>query len=321
MSSPEIAVVVPSHDRPLRLRWLLNALEDQTLDRRRWEVVVAHDSSEPATRALLESHPLAKAGILRHVRLPAASAPPGANRNAGWQAARAPLIAFTDDDCRPPSDWLERALEAGLRNPGAIVQGTTRPDPEEWNLFHAPHCHTQWITPPVPFAQACNILYPRAVLETMGGFDEELFTGEDTELWVRAQDAGVPYVGAPEMLTFHAILPQLLTTQLRSVWRWQDLPRVIKRHPSLRRHFPLWIFWKRTHVWMPAAVAAAILSWRSPLYGVLAVPYLVHAVPHHGVHPRNRFAGLAQLPGRVAIDATEFAALARGSFRHRTLFL
>ena len=30
---PEIAVVVPSHDRPVRLRWLLNALEEQTLPR------------------------------------------------------------------------------------------------------------------------------------------------------------------------------------------------------------------------------------------------------------------------------------------------
>ena len=39
-SSPEISVVVASHDRPLRLRWLLNALEEQTLERDRWEIVV-----------------------------------------------------------------------------------------------------------------------------------------------------------------------------------------------------------------------------------------------------------------------------------------
>ena len=31
-AAADIAVVVPSHDRPLRLRWLLNALADQTLD-------------------------------------------------------------------------------------------------------------------------------------------------------------------------------------------------------------------------------------------------------------------------------------------------
>lgn len=321
MTAPEIAVVVPSHDRPLRLRWLLNALEEQTLDRGRWEVVVAHDSSGPETEVLLRDHPLARAGILRHVSLPSGSAPPGANRNAGWRAARAPLILFTDDDCRPPPEWLERALTAGHSHPGAIVQGTTRPDPEEWNLIHAPHCHTQWVTPPVAYAQACNIVYPHALLERVGGFDEKLFTGEDTELSVRVQDTGAPFVGAPEVLTYHSILPTLLVTQLRSVWRWQDLPEVIKRHPKLRRHFPLWIFWKRTHAWLPAAVAAAILSRRSRVYGALAIPYLIHAVPRHGTDPRGRLRGLSELPGRVAIDMTEFAALAKGSLRHRTLFL
>ncbi|MDX6659127.1 MAG: hypothetical protein QOH62_3920, partial [Solirubrobacteraceae bacterium] len=44
MSEPLISVVVPSHDRPLRLRWLLNALDEQTLAREQWEVIVAHDS-------------------------------------------------------------------------------------------------------------------------------------------------------------------------------------------------------------------------------------------------------------------------------------
>ncbi len=55
---PEISVVVASHDRPYRLRWLLNALEEQTLDRDRWEVIVAHDSRGPETEALLREHPL-----------------------------------------------------------------------------------------------------------------------------------------------------------------------------------------------------------------------------------------------------------------------
>ena len=62
--APEIAVVVASHDRPLRLRWLLEALADQTLARDRFEVVVAHDSSGPETDQLLEDHALARDGTL-----------------------------------------------------------------------------------------------------------------------------------------------------------------------------------------------------------------------------------------------------------------
>src|SRR3954454_9052027 len=129
--APEIAVIVPSHDRPLRLRWLLNALAEQTLPTDRWEVIVGHDSSGPETEELLRTHPLARAGVLRHVALEPGTAPPGRNRNAAWKLTEAPIIAFTDDDCRPPAEWLENALNAALRHPGAIVQGATMPDPDE----------------------------------------------------------------------------------------------------------------------------------------------------------------------------------------------
>ena len=74
---PEISVVVASHDRPVRLRWLLNALEEQTLDPARWEVVVGHDSAGPETAELLATHPLARSGRLRHVALPPARRPRG----------------------------------------------------------------------------------------------------------------------------------------------------------------------------------------------------------------------------------------------------
>src|SRR6266516_3972541 len=100
---PDVAVAVASHDRPVRLRWLLNALEDQTLDRDRFEVVVVHDSGTETAR-LLADHPLAGAGVL-HVRaLAPESASPAAKRNAAWRGADARLIAFTDDDCRPRED-------------------------------------------------------------------------------------------------------------------------------------------------------------------------------------------------------------------------
>lgn len=319
--APEIAVVVPSHDRPLRLRWLLNALEEQSLDRGRFEVIVAHDSSGPESADLLDTHPLASAGVLKQIALPPGSAPPGANRNAGWRAVRAPLVAFTDDDCRPPSDWLERALEAGLKNPGAIIQGRTAPDPEELRLLHAPHWHTQRITPPAIHAQACNIVYPRDLLERVGGFDDELFTGEDTDLSMRAQRAGALFVAAPEVVTYHAVVALSLGQRLRSAWRWQDLPEVVSRHPELRRHFPLWIFWKPTHAWLPFALAGASLGRRNRLLQLLALPYLVHALPQHGTDPRGRLRALGELPGHAIVDLAEVAALARGSLRSRTLFL
>src|SRR6476619_3211140 len=80
----EVSVVVPSHERPLRLRWLLNALEEQTLARSRWELVVVHDSRGEETEDLVRTHPLAAAGVLRHLRLPPGTGTPARQRNMGW---------------------------------------------------------------------------------------------------------------------------------------------------------------------------------------------------------------------------------------------
>jgi glycosyltransferase involved in cell wall biosynthesis len=319
---PEIAVVVPSRDRPLRLRWLLNALLEQTLAPERWEVVVCHDSETPETDRLLREHPLAATRRLRHVSLPAHSVQVGHLRNLGWRAARAPVIAFTDDDCRPPPEWLERALTAARRNPGAIVQGVTFPDPEEWVIGeHAPWVRTNSIWPPVPWAQTCNIVYPRDLLEAVDGFPDDMYGGEDTAVAERARARGAPFVGATELVTYHAIEEASLWGTVRDVWRWRNLPLLVRRHPRIRKDIYMYYFWKRQHVWLPLAILGWTQMRRTRLASALLVPYLAHALPKHSSFPRGRIRSASELPGRVAIDISEFAALAWGSIRHRKLLL
>src|SRR4051794_41815669 len=109
----ELTVAVASHERALRLRWLLNALEEQTVPREHFEVVVCHDSAGEETERLLREHPLARAGVLRHVRLPAGSGAAARQRNEAWRAGRAPGAGFTRDDCRPPPRRLRRNAPAG----------------------------------------------------------------------------------------------------------------------------------------------------------------------------------------------------------------
>jgi GT2 family glycosyltransferase len=321
VSRPEVAVVIPSHDRPARLRRLLDALAEQTLGRDRFEVVVAHDSSGPETEELLLGHPLAQAGVLRHLTLNPGSGPPGANRNAAWRASRAPVVAFTDDDCRPPRDWLEKALAASARHPEAIVQGTTRPDPDEAGKLALAGARSQSIVPPTPYAQCCNMVYPRSVLDRLGGFEEDVLTGEDTDLAARARRQGVPHLAAPEVLTYHAVETAPLLEQLAALGRWSDLPRLVKRNPELRSAYPLGFFWKRTHAWLPLALAGLFLARRRPLWGVLALPWAVETLPQYGGHARGRLRSISELPRRLAIDVTEFAVLAWGSAKSRTMFL
>jgi GT2 family glycosyltransferase len=317
-----LSVVVPSHGRPLRLRWLLNALQEQTLER--FEVVVVHDGpADGPTDRLLATHPLAAEGTLRGLRAEPCGA--AVKRNLGWRAARGALVAFTDDDCRPPAGWLAGMLDAARGAPGAVVQGRTTPDPDELAiLHHAPHAHTMHVEPPTPWGQTCNIAFPRALLEQLDGFDETLtMSGEDTDLLQRALDAGALQVAAPGVLTHHAVVDQRLGRALRQRWRWQDVAGAVKRHPRLREPFPLHVFWKPRHATLLLALGGALAAGerRTPLPLLLVLPWAAQARPEYGPGPRALVRGLGELPGQAAIDAVELAALVRGSIRHRTLVL
>jgi GT2 family glycosyltransferase len=315
--APLISVVVPAHGRPLRLRWLLNALEEQTVGRDGFEVLVA--AEQDGLLALAREHPVGARALF------APGSGPAERRNAGWRAARAPLVAFTDDDCRPPADWLERLLAAAGAHPGAVVQGATRPDPDELDLaLRAPHARTQEIEPPTPWGQTCNIAYPREVLERLGGFDETfpLPAGEDTDLLQRALAAGTGHFAAPEALTYHCVEPGSLRESLRVAWRWQALPLVLKRHPQLRRGLPLGLFWKPQHAGLCLGLAALPLARRAPLLALVAwLPWVRAALPSYGRSPRGRARAAAELPARLVVDAVETAAIAKGAVEHRSALL
>jgi GT2 family glycosyltransferase len=314
-----VTVAVPSHERPLRLRWLLNALEEQTCPAERFEVVVVHDSGDDTER-LIVTHPLATSGRLRHVRLARGTGTASRQRNVAWRAGTAPLVAFTDDDCRPAPDWLERLVERARSAPGAIVQGRTLPDPyESAAMLATPNVRTLHVEPPTPYVPTCNVLYPREVLERVGGFLEapDLASGEDTDLALRAREAGAGHAAAPAALVFHAVQAVTLPGRIRAAGRWSDLAYVARRHPRMRRHLALGVFWRWSHASLLLALSGAALAPRRPAAAALAVPYLAH------LHRAERgWRGVVRHgPGRAAVDAAEMVALARGSARHRTVVL
>jgi GT2 family glycosyltransferase len=320
VAAPQLSVVVASHNRPMRLRRLLDALERQRLDRSLWEIVVCHDSAGSDTDRVLAGHPLAADGTLRFTRLPSGTAPPGANRNAALRLARAPAVVFTDDDCRPPDDWLEHVLAAARAHPRAIVQGPVDGDPDERSMRLSPYPRTQYIAHvPRPWAECCNIVYPRELVERVGGFDETVYAGEDADLCARARAAGAALLGDQQMITYHAIEAGVVLDWVRDAGRWGDLARLVKRHPELRAGFPLRFLFRPSHGWMLAALVALALAPRKPVWALLGARWALEHRFSAGVHGRLR--RLALLPGWAVIDLAEIAALARGSARHRSLLL
>ena len=317
-----VSVVVPSHARRARLLWLLNALEEQTLTEP-WELVVVHDYDRATAERILDSHPLARAGRLRHIAIEPGTGSPSRQRNIGWRKARGSLIAFTDDDCRPEVDWLERLLEVARTVPGAVVQGATRADPFESAVLAAPHVRTMHIDPVNPYRQTCNILYPLPLLDRLGGFDERAVAGEDVGLSLLAEAAGAAIVPAPDARVYHAVESHTLPGILRQNLKWRYLGYLVKQQPEFRRDLTLGVFWDREHLWVTIAafgLVAAALTGR-PWCGILAAPYVRSSSYRRGLAARSRALALAEVPGQAVRQAAEVVGLAVGSARNRTLVL
>lgn len=311
--TPEASVVIATHNRPDRLARQLTALRAQTVDPKRFEVVVVDDGSGPETAAVLEEQASLPGLVLRTLRNGRPGGPAAA-RNLGWRAASAPLVAFTDDDCEVTPEWLEAYLAAAAVKPGGILQGRVLPLPSEEESF-GPFSHTIRIEAPSRGFETANIAYPRALLEQVGGFDEESFSkagGEDTDLAWKAIGQGAETVWVPDALAHHAVIQLGPLGMLRRATIWDESVLAYKRHPGLRRTLVAGVFWNQEH-WMAgrALMAMAVPGRWWWIRWWLAAPYVTRLV--------QRRSGPALAPFIVLRDAIEIATLLRGSWRYRTL--
>ncbi len=294
---PSVAVVVCTRNRADHLARLLRALDAQTITDR--EVVIVDDASTDTTAALLGEH---------DIRLPHRRGPSAA-RNAGWRATTAPLVAFTDDDCEPAPDWLERLLEAHAAHPQALLQGPTTPE----DVARGPLARTQDVQRLGPYYQCSNVAYPRDVLEAVGGFDDGWdWGGEDTDLAWRAIAAGTPTHWVAEARVTHAVFDRTPAQFVHAAPRFEPAMRLLKDHPALRPHV-LWRgpFWKPSHAYVLLALLGLGLATRHRLAALLIAPYLRDLRP--------RLHGYPELaPVFLAYDLIETASTIRGGVRNRT---
>jgi GT2 family glycosyltransferase len=323
-----LSVVIPTHDRETRLAFALESLAAQTVGAGELEVIVVRGRGARG--------PLAAAPSGLDVRfLESEELGPAPQRNVGWRAASAELVAFLDDDCRVPQDWAEALVDAydEARGPEpVVVQGRTEPDPDELHLLYG-LARTIEITGPTGLYETCNLAYPRELLERLDGFDEGFrlpHWGEDTDLGLRAEEAGVRLVYADGALAWHAVHPNPLPRALRQAGRRRRLARLVARHPRLRGSLTAGVFVNGSHASVAFAAAAGLAAAASPrargaLVAAAVLPYFARAYAHlaatDGITPRRAARLALHLPSRAAVDAAETLATARGAWEERTLVI
>ena len=305
MTAPRISAVVPTVDRVDLLARTLRGLAAQ--DGVDFEVIVVHDG-DAGIRNLLD----AWTGHLplRALQIPERGAV--AKRNVGWRAARAELIAFTDDDCEPAPGWLKSALDACDDDSVELVQGRVDPHPEDAavsGLFKRTievHAHYEGY----PNA---NLVYRRRALERVGGYDDAYWgAGEDSDLAHRVVESGGSVRYANDALVWHAVRAVDFASHLKSLPRWANAPLTMKRHPQLRPLIHHRIFWKPSHTTGFVALVGLVLAPFNLRALALVVPHFLRRMRRHGARDGAQLA---------IADIAEVAVTVAGSVRYRTLFI
>jgi glycosyltransferase involved in cell wall biosynthesis len=320
----EISIVVPTRNRAERLRALLASLAEQ--EGPAFEVIVVDNASDDDTLRVVGEADADLDAHIRAIHLPQPMGPAIA-RNRGWRAAQSDLIVFTDDDVVAAPGWLAAIAAAHRRDPEAVIQGRTEPDPREVHRLAA-FSRSQNATGPGPWFQTCNIAYPRTMLEQLDGFDETFWeaAGEDTDLGWRAVEQGARVIYEPAALNWHAVHEPGAMQLIRSAQKWRLVVRNVARHPQIRESLHRRIFWKPAHERMLAAMiglatADAVRRRGSGLAIGLAcaaiAPYLALHRTQHGSYAGT----IAALPAHAALDAAEIVAMVRGSVEAGTLVL
>ena len=275
---PRITVVIPTFRRPELLCRCLEAVFAQTLDPSAYEIVVVDDGHSADTQAVVDRYRLRPEGpVLRFLR-PHLGRGPAVARNAGWRAAYGKVIAFTDDDAVPESDWLangERALAPGwvalagrVAMPSAVdgVDLPNRPaarEPKTWALESTD-------------LAVSNAFVRRSALLTVGGFDERFQQawGDASDLHLRLlRDAG-PIGHSDDAVVLCPARPEHWNLCLEQQKNAYFDALLYKKHPRVSRErllaAPPW-----NHYAIVALTLAAPCLWMADIDGSAVVSLLL----------------------------------------------
>lgn len=219
-----ISVVLCTFSRAKLIATALESFCEQTAASSQFEVIVVDNNSRDNTREVIEGfcsrYPNVRYCLEEEQGLSRA-------RNRGWREARGRYVAYVDDDCTVPGDYVAAALAVLTRLSPAVFGGPhygsyNSPQPRWWKDRYGSFepSQTAGELAQGEYLQGNNIIIRRELLEAIGGFDsrygmvgDKLAYAEETELQKRVRtkwpDEVIHY--DPTVYVWHLVRPEKMT--------------------------------------------------------------------------------------------------------------
>ena len=174
IDKPYVSVIIPAFNEEDHVGQCLETLLQIDYPKDRFEVIVVDNGSKDQTMKIVKRFPV-KLFCKPGVRV-------GAVRNYGVAQATGSILAFVDADCLVTPKWLSAGVEKLNEAKVGAVGGVCKlPKDPSW----VEEC---WVLSPSPEDRYTHslaggsIICKRDAFEGVGGFDEQMNAGEDTNL-------------------------------------------------------------------------------------------------------------------------------------------
>jgi glycosyltransferase involved in cell wall biosynthesis len=232
----DISVVLSTYNRAERLPRALDALLSQRGEVT-YEVIVVDNNSSDATAAVVAGIAAGSGGRLRYAFEPRQGLSYG--RNTGISLARAPIIAFSDDDVRVAPDWIAQLKRAFDEHPdidyvgGRVLPEWLAPAPAWLTDAHwAPLALQDYGDEPLISSRdravclvGANLAFRRRVFDAVGLFTpalgrvkEGIGSTEDHDMQLRAWRTGLRGLYDPASRAVADVTPDRLTRRYHRRW-------------------------------------------------------------------------------------------------------
>ncbi len=203
-TQPFVTVIIPAYNDRERLVRCLECLENQTYPSDRYEVLVVDNASDEPIVQLVE--PFVRARALFEAKQGSYAA-----RNTGIEQACGEVVAFTDSDCLPQSDWLEAGVRLLTQREGiGLVAGRIevfckdprRPTGAELydSVLGFPQ---QRFVEESGFGATANVFTFKQVIDRVGPFNRQVKSGGDSEWGWRVGAGGFAVIYGDDVVVRH----------------------------------------------------------------------------------------------------------------------
>jgi GT2 family glycosyltransferase len=203
------SVIIPTYNRPDRVKECLASLLQLDYRRDRMEIIIVDDGSKTRLDEIISPYQ----NQINITLIRQENSGPAQARNLGAFTAKGEFLAFTDDDCTPTSDWLTQLELQFNKQPdcligGAIINALTDNIYTTASQEIINYLYSYYNANPedARFFTSNNFALAKELFIKIGGFDTSfpLAAGEDREFCDRWLHLGYKMIYATDVKVEHA---------------------------------------------------------------------------------------------------------------------